>query len=196
MVALTLGAGARGLATKTGSDQGVVIDGELLAWWTAELAKNLAPGAALVPLTQIQFRRHWWEGLMAIGLQQMGPPHSLRHSRPSHDVMTGQMTLEAARRRGRWQSLKSVQRYTKSHALIQKQAALDATQLEQGQHFWDNMAESVKKLDLGDSVPAAALRVAADLASRPPALKQKSNLKPKAARRARSGDKEGNTGVR
>ena len=97
----------------------------------------------MVPITQIEFRKGWWQVLAHLNLAHMGPPHSLRHSRPSHEMLNDTMTLENLRRRGRWQSLKSVQRYTKSHVLIAKKGLLSAQQRQQGQAFWDGMPDAL-----------------------------------------------------
>ena len=116
-VALRLGSGARGLSTKTGPDHGVLIEGEFVRWWTWFLAEQTDAKAKLVPIDQIAFRRAWQRAWAALGLD-MGPPHSLRHSGPARAVLEGTMDLESIRRRGRWQSLKSVQRYTKTQLLL------------------------------------------------------------------------------
>ena len=47
-----------------------------------------------------------------------GPPHSIRHSGPSEDLSQNIASLETVRRRGRWKALESVQRYTKTFALV------------------------------------------------------------------------------
>eukprot|EP00969_Alexandrium_andersonii_P205473 9079362-Alexandrium_andersonii.AAC.1 len=51
------------------------------------------------------FRRCWTEALEALGLQWIGPPHTLRHTGPSYDASTGRRDLEQIRRRGRWKQL-------------------------------------------------------------------------------------------
>ena len=44
--------------------------------------------------------------------------HRLRHTGPANDIMLEKRTLEQARRRGRWLSLRSLERYTKTAHLI------------------------------------------------------------------------------
>jgi len=63
----------------------------------------------------------------------LAPPHSLRHSGPARDVLNNTRSLEEIRRRGRWASLKSVQRYTKSHLLIHRESLLDDAAKSRGQ---------------------------------------------------------------
>ena len=61
-VALMLGVGSRGLSTKTGSDHGVVLDDPFIsAWaaWAAELRACTDDTAALVPFSQVEYRRIW-----------------------------------------------------------------------------------------------------------------------------------------
>ena len=172
-VALLLGSGARGLATKTGSDQGVVLDDAFLRAWTAGIREITAATAALVPMAQVEFRRKWWQALAALGLEAMGPPHSLRHSRPSHDVLSGAMSLEEARRRGRWLSLKSVQRYTKGHALVAKKCKLTPEQLKQGADIWDDLPKMVVTLSEQGCLPHGSVQAAIVLKAAQWALKPK-----------------------
>ena len=79
-----------------------------------QLVANADRRAKLFPVGQIDFRRQWWAALENMGIRKRWPPHSLRHSGPAHRVARGQ-PLEEVRRRGRWISRKSVQRYTKVH---------------------------------------------------------------------------------
>ena len=117
-VAAVLGQPARGESTKTGSGQGIVFETVLVRLWLAELVQLLPASSRIVPLTPEAYRRLWNATIMAVNLPDVGPPHSLRHSRPSSEVLSGARELEGIRRRGRWLSLKSVQRYTKGHILV------------------------------------------------------------------------------
>ena len=148
VVALLLGAGARGLATKTGSDQGVVIENRTLRYILTMLEEITDDSAPLFPIDLIVFRRHWWAALDDIGIADHWPPHSLRHSGPSHRALRG-VSLEAIRRRGRWASLKSVQRYTKSHVLLARRARLGAERMTAGRAILNNLP----KLFLNVSLP-------------------------------------------
>ena len=122
-VGLPLGPSERGGTAKTGPDQGVIVDTPLLRWWIYYLAQLKDPEERPVTLTSHEFRKIWWRTLDDLGLTYFGPPHSLRHSRPSADASAG-LDLESIRRRGRWASLKSVQRYTKGHLLIKQTARM------------------------------------------------------------------------
>ena len=92
----------------------------------------------------------------------MGTPHRLRHSGPSHDVLHGRRTLEEIRRRGRWVSQKSVQRYTKTHVLVERESIMSDEQLKRGKNLWKNLPQFLSKASAGQSDAAAnALRAAA-----------------------------------
>ena len=147
-VALLPGAGARGLATKTGSDQGVVIENRTLRYILTVFKEITDDSALLFPIDQTVFRRHWWAALDDIGITDHWPPHSLRHSGPSHKALRG-ISLEAIRRRGRWAFLKSVQRYTKSHVLLARRARLGAERMSAGRAILNDLP----KLFLNVSLP-------------------------------------------
>ena len=137
-VALLLGAGSRGLSTKTGPNQGVVIDAPLLRFWLTELKSCGEAKAQLIPLEPVQYRKIWWRTLKELDLEFLGPPHGLRHSRPSEQVAASSCDLEQIRRRGRWVSLKSVQRYTKSHELVRRAGLLHEHVRHVGQQVSSN----------------------------------------------------------
>ena len=141
-VALLLGSGARGLSTKTGTDQGVVLEHSFLRCWAAAITRRLESKEALVPFSQVQFRKAWRQGWNAIQLD-FGPAHSLRHSGPAHSVLMKTRSLEEIRRRGRWQSLKSVQRYTKAHLILEKRAKMSDEQRQIGTKFWDTLGSHI-----------------------------------------------------
>ena len=102
-VGLLLGSSERGGTTKTGPDQGVIVQTPLLQWWVYYLLQIKDPAERLIDLSSAAFRRLWWRALDDLGLLYMGPPHSLRHSRPSADALAG-LDLEQICRRGRWAS--------------------------------------------------------------------------------------------
>ena len=58
-VAVRLGSGARGLSTKTGPDQGVVLNGHFLRWWAVFLTDQTNEKEKLVPIDQVAYRKEW-----------------------------------------------------------------------------------------------------------------------------------------
>eukprot|EP00974_Lingulodinium_polyedra_P130318 11213401-Lingulodinium_polyedra.AAC.1 len=81
-----------------------------------------------------------------MGLTDVGPPHSLRHSRPALEVASGTKTLEEVRRRGRWVSLKSVQRYTKAFHLVKARALVPPGLRERGMQLLGDPAKEFAAL--------------------------------------------------
>ena len=75
VVAMVLGAGARGLSAKTGADQGVVVEDALVASIVADMVAVAEPMAKLIPIAQTEFRREWWTSLANIGVKARWPPH-------------------------------------------------------------------------------------------------------------------------
>ena len=53
--------------------------------------------------------------------------------------------LEVARRRGRWATSGALQRYTKTHVLVQRLATLSDEQVLAGQKFWERPGASMAK---------------------------------------------------
>jgi hypothetical protein len=137
-VALLLSAGARNLATKRGSDQGVAIECRTLCYILTMLKETTDDSAPLFPIDQIGLLQHWWAALDDTGITDHWPPHSLRHSGPSHKALGG-VGLDAIRRRGRWASLKSVQRCTEPHVLLACLARLGAERMTAGKTILNNL---------------------------------------------------------
>ena len=122
----------RGERVKTGFNQGVVLDSLSLAReWTKKLART-PPGSCVFPFTPLTFYKEWFAALRALGLSEEWPPHALRHAGASRDVEMKTRTLEEVRRRGRWKTLDSVQRYTKTFALVRARAAMPKEILAKG----------------------------------------------------------------
>jgi hypothetical protein len=136
-VGLRLGAAHRGLSTKTGPEQTVVVDDTFLRRVLAAIRETGHPDDPLFPFKQQHYRVMWHRVLAFLGLPPL-PPHSLRHSRPSHQISTGELSLEEVRRRGRWRQLKSVQRYTKAALIIAYNSQLPQKVLTAGGRVLEN----------------------------------------------------------
>ena len=116
-VALHLGIPERGESTKTGVRQGIRPDFEGVSDLLQKYKAKSQPGGRLFLLTPAEFSSCWRKA--CAGLQyDAGPPHTLRHVGPSHDMLSGYRTLDQVRVRGRWRAKTSVLRYAKTHTLI------------------------------------------------------------------------------
>ena len=120
-LALVFGEAARGQSAKTGHNQGAVVRrGLVIDVFLAQ--KEVTVDGKIFPMKQDALRKIWHKTLHNWGLDFAGPPHSIRHSGPSEDLARGRSSIEQVRRRGRWKSMGSVQRYTKSFALTRFRA--------------------------------------------------------------------------
>ena len=139
--ALLFGVRERGEKVKTGTNQGVIISDSLVAALTRVLHGATPKNETVFPLTSASFRATWWRALRMMNLEWCGPPHNLRHSGAADYVAAG-YGLEQCRRRGRWLSPNSVQRYTKLHFLVRHRARLSEDVRLSGELFWSNPAAS------------------------------------------------------
>lgn len=156
-VALELGPRKHGEKRKTGSDQGVEIEDE---WVKGVLEKldsgEVDPEDPVFPFDQAHFRREWGKSEERLKITNLvGPAHSLRHSRPSQQAKGGSRSLEQIRRRGRWKHLKSVERYSKEHAITAQLPLLPSLVREHGERALDApftfLQECVKNTSMCES---------------------------------------------
>jgi hypothetical protein len=145
-VVLLLGDRERGLGVKTGSNQSVQIDCGVLACIMAEVARTTPPSSLIFPFSQAHIRKMWNDTLQRdLKATGVGPLHTVRHSKPSRDVMMKVRTLEEVRRRGRWNQVKSVQRYSRTQALVAHLADLPAdlrTRVSRAEDRWETLLAS------------------------------------------------------
>ena len=106
------------------------------------LRQGLEPLDLLFPISQDQCRRSWRRAIERTCLADFGPPHSLRHAGAAAYIASGG-SLEAARRKGRWQTTSALQRYTEVHVLIEQRSRLTPEQLERGRAFWRRPAQKI-----------------------------------------------------
>jgi hypothetical protein len=128
-LALILGSAERGEKAKTGYNQGVVIDSTIVADELRARVETLASGEFIFPCSADVFRKEWSRAAKSCSLEWIGPPHDLRHGGASRDVEEKSRTLEEVRRRGRWKSLESVQRYTKTWLLVRERSKMSTPML-------------------------------------------------------------------
>ena len=138
-VSLRLGVAARQEKTKTGYHQGVRVDRPHVKAILRRRAAACHPKSKLFKITPAAFRLVWRQTCCRLGLD-LGPPHTLRHSGPSHDLYYSYRSILQIQRRGRWSSEKSSLRYAKTHTLIEARAALPPKVLEAGSLILSNRA--------------------------------------------------------
>ena len=131
IVSLRLGVPERGESTNTGIRQGVIIDWPCVADMLARRRSSIKGSDKVFGISVDRYRRTIARASVRLGLADLGPAHSVRHSGPSHDAATAYRTIWQIQRRGRWASEKSVMRYAKTHTLNEarsrfKQQGLDA----------------------------------------------------------------------
>lgn len=124
-VSYTCGESERGERAKTGANQGVCVESPFMVQILIMLKNMTRRGGPIFPIAAATYRKQWWESLISVSDHPdlQGAPHKIRHSRPSHEILNQEKSLEEVRRRGRWISLKSVQSYTKSFLLVKAKAA-------------------------------------------------------------------------
>ena len=126
--AVKLGVATRGESAKTGMHQGGRVDHELVVAMLERRTTNSS--GKLFNSSKTRYAYVWKkairhvQGLPGCELFVCGPPHSVRHTGPIHDLAESYRSLEQAQRRGRWSSAKSVLRYGKTHAWVSALARL------------------------------------------------------------------------
>ncbi len=87
---LELGQAVRGESVKTGHNQGVLLRrAEVI---DIMLALREAAGQHKVfPITQEKLRQSWHRTMRKLGLSYAGPPHAIRHSGPSEDLLAAML---------------------------------------------------------------------------------------------------------
>ena len=124
-VIVHLGRSSRVSRSKTGRDQGVVLEDPYATSVLRRRCRGLSPSDKVLPVSPSQYR-YWW-GLAAsaaLGKSHQTSPHAARHTGASRDLASGYRTFEQVQRRGRWKVPGSVQRYARTHVWHSIEAAL------------------------------------------------------------------------
>jgi len=135
VVSFMFGVRERGERVKTGSDQGVMIARPWLCAWVVD-RYDRAGHAPTVHLFASMFEgvdTRFAEMQARLGAERR-VPHDLWHGGASQMVLDG-YALNLVQRRGRWESDKSLKRYTKTHVVIQLRAALPLDVRKLGKRF-------------------------------------------------------------
>ena len=112
LVALNFGVARRGERSKTGVDQGVILDRSIIAHRLADHIQGKAPSEKVFRLSRQAYHDIYYDTATSLGVE-VPPPHSLRHCGPSFDAYTHFRTEAEIQRRGRWEALSSVKRYSR-----------------------------------------------------------------------------------
>ena len=113
----------------------MVIDSDALAAEWRARRHQATPGKRIFPFSQQSFYAAWNQAKNDLALTWIGPPHDLRHFGAARDVEEQARDLEQVRRRGRWRSMDSVRRYTKTWLLVRQRERLTQQQRHTGQQL-------------------------------------------------------------
>ena len=107
-----------GVASKTHQhDDGLLLDGpnaQLLGQLALLLTQSRAPQELITGVSVVQYREVFKQAVAKAGVGILGPvPYQLRHSGASRDLNEQTQELAAVKKRGRWQTKRSLQRYLK-----------------------------------------------------------------------------------
>ena len=111
-MALDFGVAKRGERSKTGVDQGVIIDSDIVAEALAAHMATLKDDEKVFKMSREHFHAAYYASAQRLGLR-LPPPHALRHTGPSRDAYEHYRTAKEIQRRGRWEAESSVKRYSR-----------------------------------------------------------------------------------
>ena len=119
---------------KQGETDNTVEVGSFPRLWIANVLPHLrrctAPHGRIFPFTLAQYEDAFKRVALSFGLGASArTPHCIRHSGPSHDMWSRHRGLHEIQQRGKWRSLKSVQRYEKHGALLRQLSMLSEDSL-------------------------------------------------------------------
>ena len=140
---LLLGVASRGESSKTGRNQGVVLDEPLSFSRLQSRCEGKQMTDKVFPRLSAPIYSKWWRwaARKACGDPNgAGAPHSARHSGPSRDLTTGYRSLESILKRGRWKALSSVGRYAKLHSYYAYLARLGPDERLRGDRLLEQRA--------------------------------------------------------
>ena len=163
-MSIALGVAERGETTKTGQTQGVVVSRPwvrvVLAWWID--VQQIAPGELVFAKARRTFDDRYHRALADLGMEWVGPPHSMRHAGATIDFLLRAVPLGEVQLRGRWEVPKSVRRYTKPHLLVAHNARVPPGLLRRGSRFMlDPLTSFARSLPQEDAGRATLLARAA-----------------------------------
>ena len=107
-----------GVASKTHQhDDGLLLDGpnaQLIGQLALLLTQSRAPQELITGVSVVHYREAFKQAVAKAGVGILGPvPYQLRHSGASRDLNEQTQELAAVKKRGMWQTKRSLQRYLK-----------------------------------------------------------------------------------
>jgi len=138
-VCLFFGVSNRGESSITSihhSNQSVILERPWVARLFLELARKRPPNAPIFSVSRETVARNVKRACDLLGIE-CPVLHKLRHTGPANDTLRGTRSLEQVRRRGRWASLKSVERYSKTAHIVADLAHLEPEVRRVGAEFLD-----------------------------------------------------------
>ena len=118
-------------------NQSVIIERGWVARLFLELARKRSPNSPIFSVSRETVARRVKRACDLLGID-CPVLHRLRHTGPANDTLRGTKSLEQIRRRGRWASLKSVERYSKTAHIVADLAQLDPEVRRLGDEFLAN----------------------------------------------------------
>ena len=134
LVALNFGVARRGERSKTGVDQGVIVDHQCVAEALAAHCEHLGPKDKVFKITREHFHEAYYASAARLGLR-LPPPHAVRHCGPSRDAFEHFRSLKEIQRRGRWEAESPVKRYSRPSWYASILARTPTAVLQQGQEI-------------------------------------------------------------
>ena len=139
-VCLFFGISSRGESSKTSlssANQSVIIGRGWVTRLFLEIARKRSPTSPIFSVSRETVARRVKRACDLLGID-CPVLHRLRHTGPANDTLRGTKSLEQIRRRGRWASLKSVERYSKTAHIVADLAHLDPEVRRIGAEFLAN----------------------------------------------------------
>ena len=125
----------REVATKSREfDDSITLSRETFEWMPRllELLKRREPRGRWFPWTYTEFRKDFLMATKAANLPMDVTIHQARHTGPSLHRLLETFDLATVQKRGRWRSVKSVQRYEKAAVMLRQESLLKADVLKCG----------------------------------------------------------------
>ena len=148
-VCLFFGVASRGESVKTSTslpNQGVIIDRPWVARLFLELVRSRPLGAPIFSVSRSQVARCVKKVCDKLGIP-VPVLHILRHTGPANAILKDTKSLEKVRRRGRWASLKSVERYSKTAHVVADLAKLSVELRNYGEQLLADPSAFTQKAD-------------------------------------------------